>query len=340
MAETMFREILSKLIDREDLSRDQTRSLFSELMDGELNDIQIAGMLMALATKDPTVEEIAGAADAMRAHAIPIDTDGQDVIDIVGTGGTGLGTFNISTTCCFVVAGAGGKVAKHGNITNTRPSGSANVLEALGVNIQCAPEAVTECIRTAGVGFCFARSLHPAMKYAAPARKQLPVRTIFNILGPLTNPAGAKYQVMGVYDAKWLEPLAEVLGKLGLTRAMVVHSEDGLDEISIATPTDAAEWKDGMVRRLRLQPEDVGLSRGDLADIIVDSPEDSAKAVRRVLSGEAGARRNIVVFNAGVALAVLGLAKDFADGVARAQAAIDSGAAHAALDKLIEVSHG
>jgi anthranilate phosphoribosyltransferase len=339
MGEVSYRTILETVVGGADLSRAQARAIFTKLMDGELSEVRIAGLLLALATKRASIDEIAGAAQAMREHAVRIETGGLDVIDIVGTGGTGIKTFNISTTACFVAAGAGAKVAKHGNVTNTRPSGSANVLQALGVNIEASAEVVSRCLFEAGVCFCYARSCHPAMKFAAPVRKQLPVRTIFNLLGPLTNPAGAKKQVLGIFDADLTEPIAEALGRLGAERAWVVHADDGLDEISIASPTRISQFRNGKVTTSVVQPEDFGLRRASLAELRVESPKQSAETVRGILAGRAGPQRDIVLLNAAAALAVAGLAEDWPDGIEMANESVDSGKARKALETLVAVSN-
>jgi anthranilate phosphoribosyltransferase len=339
MSDTTYREVLQAVMARRDLSRQQAYDIFSQLMDGRLSDVQTAGLLMALATKGHCVDEITGAAEAMREHAVKIDTGGADVVDIVGTGGTGLSTFNVSTTCAFVAAGAGAKVAKHGNVTNTRASGSADVLRALGVNIECSPDAVARCIAVAGVGFCYARQCHPAMKYAAVARKQLPVRTIFNVLGPLTNPAGARRQIMGVFDEAWCKPLAEVLGRLGATRVWVMHGRDGMDEISITGLTEIAELAGGRVTTWRIQPEDFGLKRGTLDDLAADSPTASAERIGEILAGKKGPCRDIVLLNTAAALVVADLADDMPAGIEMAAKSIDSNAAAEALKKLIDISN-
>lgn len=340
MSEPLYRDVLAKLVRRCDLTHDEAYALFTDLMDGRLTEAQIAGVLIGLATKGECVPELAGAAQAMREHAVRIDVGDADVIDIVGTGGTGIKTFNISTTSCFVAAGAGAKVAKHGNVTNTRPSGAADVLRALGVNIEAAPDVVHRCVAEAGIGFCYARTCHPAMKYAAAVRKQLPVRTIFNVLGPLTNPAGARRQLMGVFADEWTEPLAEVLGQLGATRAWVVHAKDGLDEISITTVTRISEVRGGKITTRTIQPEDFGLKRARLEDLSVDSPQASARVVREVLDGKPGPARDVVLLNAAAALTVADRAETMQAGLAQAEAAIDSGAAREALDTLIRQSHG
>jgi anthranilate phosphoribosyltransferase len=308
-------------------------------MDGQWTEARIAGLLAALAAKGETIEELAGAAEAMREHAVRIDPAGADVIDTCGTGGTGLSTFNISTAAALVAAGAGAAVAKHGNRTNTRASGSANVLEALGVDLDASPQTVSRCLAEAGVCFCFAIRCHPAMKYAAPVRKQLGVRTIFNVLGPLTNPAGAKRQVMGVFDAGITETIAGVLGALGAVRALVVHADDGLDELSTTAPTRVAEWRGAKLASRTVRPEDFSLPRAKLDDLMVESAEHSAVVIRDVLAGERGPARDIVVLNAAAALAVADKADDIASAVPLAEGSIDSGAAATALEKLIEVSN-
>jgi len=337
--EVPYSETLKTVMSGVSLSDEQTHAAFGQIMDGQWSEAQIAALLVALAIKGESVGEIAGAARAMREHAVPIDSGGAEVIDIVGTGGTGLSTFNISTTTVFVCAGAGLKVAKHGNRTNTRASGSADVLACLGVNLDAPPETLSRCLAETGVCFCYAVKHHPAMRHAAPVRKALGVRTIFNILGPLTNPAGAKRQLMGVFDPDLTETLARALGALGLTRAMVVSAEDGLDEISITAPTRASEWRDGEVTTRTIQPEDFGLPPAKLDDLLVDSAEASAAVVCRVLAGEPGPPRDIVVLNAAAALAVAGKAETIAAGIGPAERSIDTGAAAAALEKLVEVSN-
>ena len=339
MAQASYGDLLRAVIRGEDLTAEQAHAAFSQIMDGALSEAQVAGLLVALAAKGETVEEIVGAARAMRAHAVKIDTGGAEVIDIVGTGGTGLKTFNISTTTALVCAGAGLKVAKHGNRTNTRPSGSADVLAALGVNLDAAPETVTRCLAEAGVCFCFAVKCHPAMKHAVGVRKSLGIRTIFNVLGPLTNPAGAQRQLMGVFDDALTEPLATVLGSLGVVRAMVVHAGDGLDEISTTAETRISDLRSGAVTTRTVRPEDFGLERARLDDLSADSPEGSAAVVRGVLSGRLGPARDIVVLNAAAALAVADRAESIAAAMPIAAAAIDDGAGAAALDRLIQASN-
>lgn len=339
MAETTCSDLLKTVISGADLTFDQAHLAFTRIMDGQWTEAQIGGFLVALAAKGETTDEIAGAATAMREHVLPVAGGGDDVIDTCGTGGTGLRTFNISTAAAMVAAGCGARVAKHGNRTNTRSSGSADVLGALGVNLDAGVDTVAKCLREAGVCFCFAIKHHPAMKYAVPVRKQLGVRTIFNVLGPLTNPAGARRQLMGVFAAELTEQIAEVLGKLDSTRAMVVHADDGLDELSTISATQISELRDGRVTTRRVEPEEFGLDRAKMDDLLVDSPEQSGEVIRAVLGGEKGPARDIVVLNAAAALVVADKAESIASGIKLAAVAIDNGAATAALDKLIELSN-
>ena len=275
----------------------------------------------------------------MRQRVTRIENGGSDVIDTCGTGGTGLSTFNISTAAAIVCAGAGAKVAKHGNRTSTRASGSADVLAALGVNIDASPESAARCLAAAGVCFCFAVRCHPAMKHAMPIRRALAVRTIFNVLGPLTNPAGARRQLMGVFDDRFTETMAEVLGALGTVRAMVVHAADGLDELSTTGPTKIADLIDGRVTVRTVRPEDFGLHPAAMSDLAVASANESAEVILSVLAGKSGPARDIVLLNAAAAIAVAGLAADIAAAIPIAREAIDSRRAAEALDKLIAVSN-
>ena len=339
MPDESYSELLRAVLDGADLTEAQAHFAFGQIMDGAWSEAQIAGLLTVMAARGETPDEIAGAARAMRAHVVRIDTGGEAVIDTCGTGGTGLRTVNVSTAAALVAAGAGVKVAKHGNRTHTRASGSADVLAALGVNLDADPSAVARCLAEAGVCFCFAVRCHPAMKYAAPVRKALGVRTIFNLLGPLTNPAGADRQLMGVFDAALTVTIAEVLGMLGSVRAMVVHAADGLDELSTTAPTKISELRDGKVATRTVSPEDFGLARATMDDLLVDSPEQSAELIRGVLGGAAGPARDIVVLNAAAALAVAGAAPDIITGVPLAERAIDNGAAGAALERLVAVSN-
>ena len=339
MGEASYSDLLRQVLAGDHLSRQQAHWAFGQIMDGLWTEAQVAGLLVGLAAKGETPEEIAGAAEAMRQHVLRIDNGGADVIDTCGTGGTGLATFNISTAAALVCAGAGVKVAKHGNRTNTRTSGSADVLAALGVNIEADHDTVARCIAEANVGFCFAISCHPAMKYAVPVRKQLGVRTIFNVLGPLTNPAGAKRQVMGVFDAALTETIAEVFRALGTERAMVVHAADGLDEVSTTAETKVSELRDGKIETSTIRPEDLGIKPARLEELLVTSPEGSAEVIRGVLAGQPGPARDIVVLNASAALSVAGKAEGIAEAMPLAEEAIDSGAAAAALEKLITLSN-
>jgi anthranilate phosphoribosyltransferase len=338
-AQRKYGDMLRALMAGESLGRDEARAAFGAIMDGQFSEAQIAGLLVALAVKGETIEELTGAAEAMRDHVVPIDTGGLEVIDTCGTGGTGLSTFNISTAAALVAAGAGVHVAKHGNRTVTRASGSANVLAALGVNIDAECETVGRCLAEAGVCFCFAVRHHPAMKYAAPVRKALGVRTIFNLLGPLTNPARARRQVMGVFDARLTASVARVLGLLGAEHALVVHADDGLDELSTTAPTTISRWSGGEVVTSVVRPEDFNIPRASMDDLLIDSAEASAAVIRQVLAGRPGAARDIVVLNTAAAIYVAGKAPGIAEAIAPAEASIDSGAAGRALAKLVKVSN-
>ncbi len=339
MAEMEYREVLRSAMGAEGLAREQAEAAFGQIMSGAWNEAQIAGLLVAMAQRGESVAEITGAALAMRAHSVKIDPGGLDVIDTCGTGGTGLSTLNVSTAAALVAAGAGVAVAKHGNRTHTRASGSADVLAALGVNLDADAETVTRCLVEANICFCFAVRHHPAMKYAVPVRRALGIRTIFNVLGPLTNPAGAKRQLLGVFDEDVIETIAEVLRALGSQRAMVVHADDGLDEISTTIPTHVVELRDGRITRTMVQPEDFGLTRATLADLSVKSADESAERIQAVLAGKTGPDRDIVILNAAAALAVADKVETIAAGIAPAAEAIDSGAAARALEKLIEISN-
>ena len=329
---------IKKLARGEDLSLEESREALGLIMGGEATPAQIAAFLTALSVKGPTPDEIAGAAMAMRQKATPIDVGDLPVIDTCGTGGTGKKPFNISTAAAIVAAGGGAYVAKHGNRGATSKCGSSDVLEALGVNVSAAPAVVSRCIREARIGFLFAPALHGAMKYAVGVRKEIGIRTIFNVLGPLTNPAGAKRQVMGVFSADLVEPIAEVMIRLGVEHALVVHSMDGLDEISLSAPTRVCEVRSGDVDCYDLSPETLGLPSARLEAIRAETVEEYTDAVRCVLAGEAGPRRDAVLANAAAALYVAGVAETIQDGVGRAAEAIDSGAAAEALQALIYCS--
>ena len=314
-------------------------SVMRAIMTGDATQAQIGGFLIGLRMKGETTEEIAAAASVMRELATPVRVDTTHLVDTCGTGGDGSATFNISTASAFVVAGAGGKVAKHGNRSVSSKSGSADVLEAAGVNLDLNPEQVAACIERAGVGFMFAPRHHGAMKHAIGPRREMAVRTVFNLLGPLTNPAGAPNQLIGVFSAEWTEPLAQVLGRLGSRHVLVVHSDDGLDELSVGATNRVAELKDGKVQSLSIDAGDYGLGRHDKSKLLVESPEESLETIRGVLSDNAGAAHDVVCFNAGAAIYVAGLAKDIGEGVDKAKRSISSGAAAKRLDALVEVSN-
>ena len=330
---------IQKLARGRHLSLDESRQAMREIMEGRATPAQIAAYLTALAIKGPSPDEIAGAAIVMRQMATRIDVGDLPVIDTCGTGGTGKGTFNISTCAALVAAGAGAYVAKHGNRAATSRCGSSDVLEALGVNVQASPAVVARCIREAHMGFLFAPQLHGAMKFAAPVRKEIGIRTIFNLLGPLTNPAGARRQVMGVFSKDLVRLIAEVMLRLGTEHALVVHSADGLDEISLSAPTHVCEVRGGSVTCYDLSPEVLGLAEAPPDLLRAENAQESADAVRSVLSGEAGPRRDVVLANAGAALYVSGVACDIHDGLQRAAAGIDSGAAARVLVSLVALSH-
>jgi len=331
----MFRECLQQIVRRQDLSEEAMAEMISAIFSGEITDAQIGAFMGALATKGETFAELAGAARAMRRKALRIQTGADTVVDTCGTGGDGAGTFNISTTSAFVVAGAGVTVAKHGNRSVSSQCGSADVLETLGVNLNVAPEVVEEAVREIGIGFLFAPLFHGAMKYAMRARREVGVRSIFNMLGPLTNPAAANVQLLGVFAPELTEMFAEALRRLGARRAMVVHGHDGLDEISVCAPTRVSELKDAMIRTYDIQPE---LYFGDLAestDLAGGDPVQNAAILREILAGARGARRDVVLINAGAALVCAGKARQLEDGIRLAGEVIDSGAARAKLDALV-----
>ena len=333
-----LKPFIAKAAAGEPLSRDETREAFGIMMSGEATEAQIGGLLMAMRVRGETVEEITGAVEVMRAKMLPVDAP-DDAMDIVGTGGDASGSYNISTASAFVAAAAGVPVAKHGNRALSSKSGAADVLMALGVNIELSPEQVARCIREAGVGFMFAPAHHAAMKHVGPARVQLGTRTIFNLLGPLSNPAGVRRQMTGVFAKEWVEPLAHVLKELGAATAWVVHGVDGLDEISPTGPTTVAELKDGEVRTFEIAPEDAGLERHAFAGIRGGDAQQNAAALRAVLEGERNAYRDAVLLNAGAALVVAGKAADIAAGAQLAAECIDGGKAKAVLERLVEVSN-
>jgi anthranilate phosphoribosyltransferase len=330
--------ILTRAIDRvaagEDLSADEAARVLREVMEGGASEAETAGFLMALRTKGETVQEIAGLAATMRDLALSVDAGG-DLVDTAGTGG-GRPTFNVSTTAAFVAAGAGCRVAKHGNRSATSQCGSADVLEALGARIDLEPDAVARCIEVVGFGFMFAPRHHSAMRYVVPVRKALGVRTIFNFLGPLTNPAGARRQVIGVSDPSMIETMAGALGELGTDRALVVSSADGLDEFSVSGATRVVELKDGQLSTYDVTPEEVGLDRTTDGAVGAGTPEENARVLRGVLAGEPGTERALAVMNAAAAIYVGGRAESLREGVERAEESIDAGAAAAKLDGYLE----
>lgn len=325
--------------ERRDLSVDEMTAVMRTIMTGEATPSQIGGFLVGLRMKGETVEEIAAAASVMRELATPVEVSVTPLVDTCGTGGDGSGTFNVSTVSAFVVAGAGGKVAKHGNKSISSKSGSADVLEAAGVRLSLTPEQVGRCIEEAGVGFMFAPNHHSAMKHAVGPRREMGVRTIFNLLGPLTNPASAPNQLIGVFSESWVTPIAQVLNRLGSRHVLVVHADDGLDEISIAAPTQVAELKDGAVTQYTVSPEQLGMQRADLSAIKVASIEESLDTLNAVLNDEAGPARDIVLLNAGAAIYAAGISTSLADGVHRASTAIASGSARERLEALVELSN-
>jgi anthranilate phosphoribosyltransferase len=344
----MITEVLYRIADhRQSLSRDEARAAMSEVLTGQCTDAQIAAFLVALHMKGETVEEIVGFAEAIRAAAAPLAVSGNSTIDVsgterdalvdtCGTGGDASGTFNISTATALVAAGAGVRVAKHGNRSVTSKCGSADVMEALGVNISLPPSRVAECLKEVGIAFLFAPAMHSAMKYVQPARRELRLRTVFNLLGPLTNPARASAQVVGVYSDDLVEKLAEALSMLGLRRALVVHGSDGLDEITITGPTRVAEVRDGQVRTYVVTPEEFGLARAPLEAISGGDAAANGGIIREVLGGKRSACRDVVLLNAAAALVAAGKSDHLYDALPLAAQSIDSGAAAARLRALVE----
>lgn len=329
---------LQAVMARQDLSESDMRDIMSAIMQGEATPAQIGGFLVALRLKGETVDEITAAATVMRELATPVRVSGEHLVDTCGTGGDASGTFNISTASAFVVAAAGGQVAKHGNRSVSSKSGSADVLEQAGVSLDLNPEQVAQCIREVGVGFMFAPKHHGAMKHAIGPRRELAIRTIFNVLGPLTNPAGAPNQVLGVFSPEWVRPLAEVLQKLGSKHVLVVCAEDGLDEISICGLTRVAELKDGVILEYRVSPEDFGLSISDLSAIRADSAEASLSMIQTVLDNQPGPARDIVAINAGAAIYAAGISASLQDGVSCALSVIAAGKAKQKLNSLVQLS--
>ena len=349
MTSPIITEAVRQLVDRKDLSRIEAAAAMEAIMSGAATNAQIAAFLTALRMKGETVEELIGFAQVMRQKAVRIrvhdeelagltGTDREMLIDTCGTGGDATGTFNVSTATAFVVAGAGLKVAKHGNRSVSSLCGSADVVETLGINLDLTPQKVARCIDEVGIGFLYAPLLHTAMKHVMPVRREMAIRTVFNMLGPLTNPASANAQIIGVYSATLTEPLARVLAELGTVRAFVVHGADNLDEISNTGESRVSEVREGMVRSYTVRPEDFGLARTTIAELMGGDREENARIIRAILEGEAGARRDIVLMNSAAALVAGAKARDLKEGVGLAAHSIDSGAARRKLEALVGLS--
>ncbi len=348
----MIKEAIGKIVLQKDLSESEMIEVMNQIMGGQATPAQVGSFVTALRMKGETIEEIAGAARVMRDHATPIrvgkaldidreeiNLDQETILDTCGTGGSGTKSFNISTTVAFVVSACGVKVAKHGNRSISSACGSADVLEALGINLNVTPQQVESCINKIGIGFLFAPALHGAMKHAIGPRREIGIRTIFNILGPLTNPAGADRQVLGVYDERLVDVLAKVLVKLGCRRGFVVHGLDGMDEVTLTGPTRVGEICDGVVTLSTIEPEDFGLRRCALAELQGGDAAANAAIVRDILDGNPGPKREIVLLNAAYALVAAGLAKDVEDGLVRASGVIDNGLAKAKLQGLVALTN-
>jgi anthranilate phosphoribosyltransferase len=334
----VIQDALGRLLDGHDLDRDEARRVMGTIMEGEATPAQIGGFLVALRLKGETADEIAGCAEAMREHVLPVRPRRSDLVDTAGTGGDGARTFNISTAAALVAAAAGAGVAKHGNRAVSSSSGSADVLEALGFSLELPPERIERSIDELGFGFLFAPTHHPAMRHAAPVRRELAARTVFNVLGPLTNPAGARAAVVGVYAPELVPTIADVLLRLGATRAFVVHGARGIDELSPAGPNLVCEVVDGEVRRRVIDPLELGVSRSAPEELRGGNPEENAKTIRDIFAGANGGRRDAVLLNAAGAIAAGGLAKDLRDGLGLAREALDSGLAGERLEELIAFS--
>ncbi len=334
----MIKEATAALIDHKDLTYEQANAVVNEIMNGETSQVQTAAFLAALAAKGETIEEISACAAAMRAHALPVDYDG-DLLEIVGTGGDGAGSFNISTTASLVIAAGGIPVAKHGNRAASSKSGAADCLEALGVNIDLSPEKCVELLKKIGICFFFAQKYHTSMKYVGPVRKELGVRTVFNLLGPLTNPGHANLQVLGVYAEDLVEPMAKVLYQLGVKRGMVVYGQDKLDEISTCAPTSICEFQDGNYRTYVIRPEDFGMKTATKDALKGGTPQENAQITKDILNGGQGAKRNAVLLNAGAGLYIGGKADTFREGVELAASLIDGGQAKQKLEDFIKESN-
>ncbi|HEY4412857.1 MAG TPA: anthranilate phosphoribosyltransferase [Gaiellaceae bacterium] len=335
----MIQATIAQLLDGRDLTRDEACEAMRTIMRGEATPAQIAGFLVALRAKGETADEIAGCAEAMREHVLRVNPKRDDLVDIVGTGGDGANTYNISTAAALVAAAAGAAIAKHGNRAASSASGAADVLEALGFRLELPPERIEQSIDELGFGFLFAQAHHPAMKHAAPVRRELATRTVFNVLGPLTNPAGARALMLGVYSPALTRTLAEALVQLGVERAYVVHGAGGIDELSPCGPNLVCEVENGSVRAYELDPIDLGVERCDPAELRGGDPASNAAALRAVLGGETGGHRSAVILNAAGGIAAAGHAEDLREGIVLAREAIDSGAAAARLDELVEFSN-
>jgi anthranilate phosphoribosyltransferase len=333
-----IKHALQTVLKQQDLTLAQMREVMYLMMSGKATDAQIGGFLIALRCKGESIEEITAAAQVMRELATPVVVSGEHLIDTCGTGGDGANTFNISTTCAFVVAAAGGKVAKHGNRSVSSKSGSADVLEAAGVNLNLTAEQVAQCVNQIGVGFLFAPKYHGAMKHTSHVRKEMGVRTLFNLLGPLANPAAAPNQLIGVFDKQWLEPIAEVLKNLGSQHVIVVNAEDGLDEISIASASHIAELKEGSIHAYQIVPEQFGLTRGLLADLAVTDAQSSLAMMQAVLNNQTGTAKDIVLLNAGAAIYAANLTESLSAGIEKARHVIANGEAMAKFAALIKFS--
>jgi len=333
--------VLGTLAARRDLTTEQARAAMAEILDGAATPAQIAGFIVALRMKGETVDELGGLVDAMLAAAerVTLAPD-QPVVDIVGTGGDRAHTINVSTLAALVVAGAGGRVCKHGNRAASSATGSADLLEALGVRIDCGPEEVARCVAEAGIGFCFAPRFHPAMRHAGPPRRELGIATAFNFLGPLANPAGVRRLMIGVADPSMSERMVGVLEARGSERVLVVHGDDGLDELTVSTTSTVVELRDGEVREYPVDPKELGIAPSPTEALVGGDPATNAELARRVLAGDAGPHRDVVCLNAAAGLLVTSMVDDLADGLQAARAAIDGGGAAAALDRLVAVSNG
>jgi anthranilate phosphoribosyltransferase len=334
-----YKIYLEKIINNKNLSEKEASEIFGKIMSGKLTNAQIAGLIIALRVKGESINEIIGFVKEMRQRMGKIKVDDENLVDTCGTGGDGKNTFNISTVSAFVAAGAGCRIAKHGNRAISSKSGSADLLESLGVKINLSPQKVKESIEKVGIGFLFAPLFHKAMKYAAPARKEIGIKTVFNILGPLTNPAGAKKQLIGVFNEKLTEPLAHVLKNLGTKRCMLVHGEDGLDEITITGKTKITEIYENSIKTYYIKPEDFNFKRGNLKDLIYKSNEENREITISILKGEKSSKRDIVLLNAGATIYLSGIAESLKKGIEAAKESIDSGKAFKKLNHLIEFTN-